>query len=46
MIRLMDRASVAVGGMPLEDKVADLVLYSISEEYFDVRAQLGLVIGQ
>ncbi len=46
MLRLMDRAAVPVGGMTLEQKIADLVTYSISEEYFEVRKQLGLTIGQ
>jgi hypothetical protein len=30
----------------IEEKLQDLVLYSVSEEYFDIRNQLGLNIGQ
>jgi tetratricopeptide (TPR) repeat protein len=46
MIRLSDRAAVPVGGKTIEEKLQDLVHYSVSEEYFDIRKQLGLQIGQ
>jgi hypothetical protein len=36
---------VVVGGAQIKDKVKELVLFSISEEYFIVRQQLGLTIG-
>jgi hypothetical protein len=36
---------VVVGGPALKDKVKELVLFSISEEYFAVRNQMGLTIG-
>jgi tetratricopeptide (TPR) repeat protein len=35
-----------MGGLPPKEKVKELILYSISEEYFRVRAELGLTIGQ
>jgi hypothetical protein len=35
-----------IGGMTPKEKVKDLVLYSISEDYFRVRRQLGMTIGQ
>ena len=34
-----------VGGLSPKDKVKELALYSVSEEYFGVRKQLGLAIG-
>ena len=40
------RDPVPVGGIPAKEKVKELVLYSVSEEYFNVRSQLGLSIGQ
>jgi hypothetical protein len=36
---------VVVDGPTVKDKVKELVLFSISEEYFAARAQLGLGIG-
>lgn len=39
------RDPVPVGGIPAKEKIKELVLYSISEEYFEVRNQLGLSIG-
>jgi tetratricopeptide (TPR) repeat protein len=38
------REPVPVGGIPAKEKVKELVLYSISEGYFEVRNQLGLSI--
>ena len=43
--RMIQAEPVTVGGPQARDKVKDLVLYSISEEYFAVRDQLGLKIG-
>ena len=34
-----------VGGLTAKDKVKELILYSISPEYFEVRQHLGLTIG-
>jgi tetratricopeptide (TPR) repeat protein len=36
---------VVVGGPQVKDKVKELVVYSISEDYFKVRAHLGTTIG-
>ncbi|HEY1552821.1 MAG TPA: hypothetical protein VGG28_33560, partial [Kofleriaceae bacterium] len=36
---------VVVDGPTAKDKVKELVLFSVSEEYFAVRAQMGLAIG-
>ena len=36
---------IAVGSAEPRDKVRDLIQWSISEEYFTLRAQLGLAIG-
>lgn len=38
------REPVPVGGIAAKEKVKELVLYAISEEYFEVRNQLGLSI--
>jgi len=43
--RLIQADPVTVGGPQATDKVKELVLYSVSEEYFSVRKQLGLTIG-
>ncbi len=43
--RVVSSEPTVVGGPQVNHKVADLVLYSISEEYFAVRQSLGLVIG-
>ena len=34
-----------VGGMSAKDKIKELVLYAISEEYFELRQHLGITIG-
>jgi hypothetical protein len=34
-----------MGGPQVKDKIKELVLYSISEEFFTVRAQMGLTIA-
>jgi hypothetical protein len=36
---------VVVGGPQVKDKIKELVLYSVSEDYFAVRHHLGLTIG-
>jgi len=41
---VLARDPVPVGGIPAKEKVKELVLYAISEEYFEVRNQLGLSI--
>jgi golgin subfamily B member 1 len=43
--RVVSSEPTVVGGPQVSHKVADLVLYSISEEYFAVRQALGLSIG-
>jgi golgin subfamily B member 1 len=43
--RVVSSEPTVVGGPQVNHKVADLVLYSISEEYFSVRQSLGLTIG-
>jgi golgin subfamily B member 1 len=43
--RMVSAEPVVVGGPQVKDKIKELVLYSISEEYFSVRAQLGLTIA-
>lgn len=43
--RLASADPVVVGGPQAKDRIKDLVLYSISEEYFAVRQALGLTIG-
>ena len=37
---------MATAAAAAKDKIKELVLYSISEEYFSVRTQLGTVIEQ
>ncbi len=34
-----------VGGLQVKDKIKDLVLFSISEDYFKIRQALGMTIG-
>jgi golgin subfamily B member 1 len=43
--RMVSAEPVVVGGPQVKDKIKELVLYSISEEYFAVRQALGLTIG-
>jgi hypothetical protein len=43
--RLISAEPVTVGGPQVKDKIKEMVLFSISEEYFAVRAQMGLTIG-
>ncbi len=43
--KMVQMESVQVGGPQAKDKVRELVLYSISEDYFAVRQQLGTMIG-
>lgn len=43
--RMVSTEPVLVGAPQVKDKIKELVLYSISEEYFSVRAQLGTTIG-
>ncbi|MEZ4399395.1 MAG: tetratricopeptide repeat protein [Kofleriaceae bacterium] len=43
--RLVSAEPVTVGGPQVKDKIKELVLYSISEEYFAVRQQMGVTIG-
>ena len=43
--RMISSEPVTVGGPQVKDKIKELVLYSISEEFFAVRAQMGLTIA-
>ncbi|MCK5797735.1 MAG: tetratricopeptide repeat protein [Deltaproteobacteria bacterium] len=43
--KMVSTEPASVGGLPPKEKVKELVLYSVSEEYFRVRAELGLTIG-
>ena len=43
--RMVSAEPVTVGGPQVKDRIKELVLYSISEEYFAVRAAMGLTIG-
>ena len=43
--RQIQQEPTVVGGLQPKDKVKELLLYSISEQYFEVRQQLGLTIG-
>ncbi len=43
--RMVSAEPVVVGGPQVKDKIKQLVLYSISEEFFTVRAQMGLTIA-
>jgi tetratricopeptide (TPR) repeat protein len=43
--RMVSAEPVVVGGPQVKDKIKELVLYSISEEFFGVRAQMGLTIA-
>jgi tetratricopeptide (TPR) repeat protein len=44
--KMVSTEPMVIGSKPPKEKVKELVLYSVSEEYFHVRAQLGLSIGQ
>jgi hypothetical protein len=43
--RMVSAEPVIVGGPQVKDKIKELVLYSISEEYFAVRAMMSLTIA-
>jgi hypothetical protein len=43
--KMVSMEQVQVGGPQAKDKVRELVLYSISEDYFSVRQHLGTIIG-
>ncbi|HEX3476271.1 MAG TPA: tetratricopeptide repeat protein, partial [Kofleriaceae bacterium] len=43
--RMVSAEPVVMGGPQVKDKIKELVLYSISEEFFTVRAQMGLTIA-
>jgi hypothetical protein len=44
--RLAQTEAMSIGVAEPKDKVRDLVLWSMSDEYFSLREHLGLVIGQ
>src|SRR5262249_7991202 len=43
--RMVSAEAVVVGGPQVKDKIKELVLFSISEDYFAIRQQMGLTIG-
>jgi hypothetical protein len=43
--RFIQMEPATVGGLSAKDKIKELVLYSISEEYFELREHLGITIG-
>ncbi len=43
--RFIQMEPATVGGLSAKDKIKELVLYSISNEYFELREHLGLTIG-
>jgi tetratricopeptide (TPR) repeat protein len=43
--RLVSQEPVTVGGMQPKERITQLILYSISEEYFMVRQALGLAVA-
>jgi tetratricopeptide (TPR) repeat protein len=43
--KMISAESPVAGGLQLKDKLTELVLYSVSEDYFAVRAHLGMTIG-
>jgi hypothetical protein len=44
--RLAQSEPVSVGVVEPKEKIKDLILWSISDEYFTLREHLGLIIGQ
>jgi tetratricopeptide (TPR) repeat protein len=44
--RLAQAEPMAVGVVAPNEKIKDLILWSISDEYFSLREHLGLIIGQ
>jgi hypothetical protein len=44
--RLAQAEPMAVGVVEPKEKIKDLILWSISDEYFTLREHLGLIIGQ
>jgi hypothetical protein len=44
--KMVSMEPAQVGGPQAKEKIKELVLYSISEDYFSVRSQLGTVIEQ
>ena len=44
--RMVSAEPVPVGGLQPKDKIRELVLYSISEEYYAVREHLGFLVAQ
>ncbi len=44
--RMIQNQSSTVGDIPAKDKIKELVLFSVSEQYFKLRQALGVTIGQ
>jgi len=44
--RMIQNQAVTVGDVPAKEKIKELVLFSVSEQYFKLRQALGVTIGQ
>jgi golgin subfamily B member 1 len=44
--RMIQNQAAAVGDIPAKEKIKELVLFSVSEQYFRLRSSLGVTIGQ
>jgi hypothetical protein len=44
--RMIQNQSATVGDVPAKEKIKELVLFSVSEQYFALRQALGVTIGQ
>ena len=44
--RMIQNQASSVGDIPAKEKIKELVLFSVSEQYFKLRQSLGVTIGQ
>jgi hypothetical protein len=44
--RMIQNQAATVGDVPAKEKIKELVLFSVSEQYFKLRQALGVTIGQ
>ena len=44
--RMINNQATTVGDIPAKEKIKELVLFSVSEQYFRLRQALGVTIGQ
>jgi hypothetical protein len=44
--RMIQNQAASVGDIPAKEKIKELVLFSVSEQYFKLRTALGVTIGQ